>query len=520
MEEETHAEKPKAKAEYEDIEEDKSSIATKLVNLTEAQCELFTDQDGESYARLPIEGHHEVYRIESKEFGDWLKRTFYRTESTVPNDAALNSAIGTLDGIAKYDCEEKEVSLRIAQREDQIYLDLVDDQWRCVEITKHGWSVLNASPVTFHRTSTLRPLPEPKKPGDIDLLWKHINIAENDRLLLLSWLVECFRCDTDYPLLELTGEQGSGKSATHNFIRNLIDPNKVNLRSLPEKNQDLLVPAKHSLIASFENVSNLKDSMQDLLCILSTGGGFAVRTLYTSIDETAVELKRPVMINGISPVVSRPDLLDRSLLLDIPQLKERKTSKIMEEEFNDDRPYILGGLLELVSKVLDKLPSINVAPDKLSRMTGFAYSGEAVYQICGQEAGRFQMDYKQKRSKGVQRTLESSPTGMALISYAEEHPYGFEGTIKELLDVLEKYKSDGEKNWIKTAKGLGDMLRRLKPALRQSGIDVFINPDRKRDGFHVLITRIETEEEEVCEHREHCELGSETNYSKEEVEEF
>ena len=40
---------------------------------------------------------------------------------------------------------------------------------------------------------------------------------------------------------------------------------------------------------------------------------------------------------------------------------------------------------------------------------------------------------------------------MALISYVEELPYGFEGTIKELLDVLEKYKSDGDKNWIKTA---------------------------------------------------------------------
>mgnify|MGYP003331443046 CR=1 FL=1 len=85
MKEATHSEEPKAK----DESEDKSSIATKLVNLTETQCELFTDQDGESYARLPIEGHHEVYRIDSKEFGDWLKRTFYRTESTVPNDCLL-----------------------------------------------------------------------------------------------------------------------------------------------------------------------------------------------------------------------------------------------------------------------------------------------------------------------------------------------------------------------------------------------------------------------------------------------
>ena len=34
------------------------------------------------------------------------------------------------------------------------------------------------------------------------------------------------------------------------------------------------------------------------------------------------------------------------------------------------------------------------------------------------------------------------------------------------------------------------MLRRLKPALRQSGIDVQLDPDRKRDGFHVSITKI------------------------------
>ena len=115
------------------------------------------------------------------------------------------------------------------------------------------------------------------------------------------------------------------------------------------------------------------------------------------------------------------------------------------------------------------------------------------------------------------RTLESSPTAMGLIEYMEQHSGGCEGTIKQLLDNLEDYKSAKEVNWIKSAKGLGDMLRRLKPALRQSGIDVFTNPDKKRDGFHVLITRIETEEEEVCEHRE---LGSETNYSKEEVEEF
>ena len=43
-------------------------------------------------------------------------------------------------------------------------------------------------------------------------------------------------------------------------------------------------------------------------------------------------VERPVVINGISPAVSRPDLLDRSLVLEIRILKDRKN--IMEGEID------------------------------------------------------------------------------------------------------------------------------------------------------------------------------------------
>ena len=228
--------------------EDKSSIATKLVSLTQNTTELFTDLNGDSYVRIPFDDHREVYRLNSKNFAEWLNRTFYLKEKTVPNDTAMNSAIGTLSGFAKYDNEEKEVFLRIGQAGENIYLDLVDDKWRCIEINDKGWKLLSNPPVIFFRTETLREIAEPQTPGDINLLWNHVNIKEEDQLLLLSWLVECFRRNTPDPLLELTGEQGSGKSITHSFIRDLIDPNKVNLRTAPEKIENLFVPAMHSLI--------------------------------------------------------------------------------------------------------------------------------------------------------------------------------------------------------------------------------------------------------------------------------
>ena len=50
--------------------EEKSSIATKLVSLTQNITELFSDTNGDAYARIPFNDHHEVYRLNSKNFAE------------------------------------------------------------------------------------------------------------------------------------------------------------------------------------------------------------------------------------------------------------------------------------------------------------------------------------------------------------------------------------------------------------------------------------------------------------------
>jgi hypothetical protein len=53
---------------------------------------------------------------------------------------------------------------------------------------------------------------------------------------------------------------------------------------------------------------------------LAAGGGFATRVLYTNAEESVIDVKRPCIINGISAVGTRPDLIDRIIHLDLPEL--------------------------------------------------------------------------------------------------------------------------------------------------------------------------------------------------------
>jgi hypothetical protein len=54
-------------------------------------------------------------------------------------------------------------------------------------------------------------------------------------------------------------------------------------------------------------------------------------------------------------------------------------------------------------------------------------------------------------------------------------PSGFKGNLSMLLERLERHRPHGEA-WPKSAKGLGDALRRLAPALRMIGFECISLP--------------------------------------------
>jgi hypothetical protein len=62
--------------------------------------------------------------------------------------------------------------------------------------------------------------------------------------------------------------------------------------------------------------------LSDALCTLATEGAFSTRRLYTDAEEQLFRAQRPVVTNGITMVVTRPDLADRALFLTLGVIDE------------------------------------------------------------------------------------------------------------------------------------------------------------------------------------------------------
>jgi hypothetical protein len=465
--------------------EDDETLADRLVSMAKSQCDLVHDQDGEPFALFDNGGARNVLHLDSRAYGEWLSHSYYRSFDRAPSEAALRTALATLKGAAKFDGEEKSIHVRVAARDGAYWLDLCDESWRCVRIDSRGWQICTAgeSPL-FTRSSSMRALPVPERNGDITALWGVINIPEKIRPFVLVWLMECLRPDTPYAVLELVGEQGSAKSGAQSFLRSLIDPNQANLRAAPKAVDDVWIAARNAHMVSLENISHLSAAYQDALCVLATGGGQATRTLYTNTDETVLLLKKPIVINGISVIVTAQDLLDRSIHVDLPEIKERMTVSEVDSRFLAAHGKIVGALLDLFVRVLAELPKVIIPPSGLPRMADFAKLGEALLRISGGKSGDFLREYGEMRADGVSRTIDASPVGAAIVAFMEANN-GFDGTVQQLLGRLERHKPSGE-SWPRSAKGLADAIRRLAPGLRQIRINARLG-ERTKDGYRVTL---------------------------------
>ena len=99
-------------------------------------------------------------------------------------------------------------------------------------------------PVKFRRARGMLALPTPRTEGNVDVLRRFVNFADDDDWrLVAAWLATSLMPSGPYPVLNIHGEQGSARSALARCAKLLIDPNTASLRSRPREERDLVIAA-------------------------------------------------------------------------------------------------------------------------------------------------------------------------------------------------------------------------------------------------------------------------------------
>lgn len=446
--------------------------------------ELWRTADHRAFATVVTDGIVEHKQVRSDGFERWLRGRAYTNAGVAPSGQTMSDALAQLQAIAVCDGDTHEAPTRVAGDNSVIWVALAPG--RVARIDASGWRAFDAAEVRdaprFRWGPTMRSLPEPERGGVLRDLQQLINLPDEGWPAVATWLVNALRRATTYPILNLEGEQGSGKSLTARTLVSLIDPAAVPLRRPSRDERDLAIACRGRHVLALDNISRLSADLSDALCTIATGGGFASRKLHSDAEEVVLELLNPVLLNGISGVTARPDLLDRALgvlLRPIPDHLRRAQAEL-EQAIACARPRLLGALFGALSTAIRRLPETSARWKVLPRMADATLWALAAAPALGIAEEDLHFALFSARNDQAAGLVESDAVGVGLLAMKREEPWV--GSATELLRALRKrLGEDGREEGLpKRAAEVGKRVRRLAPELRRLGIDADANTKRIR----------------------------------------
>ncbi|MCX6822345.1 MAG: CHC2 zinc finger domain-containing protein, partial [Candidatus Aenigmarchaeota archaeon] len=278
----------------------------------------FIDELGEGWITTKCSNHYENISIHSPRFIGIMLKKYHDTYK----DGVSPEIIKQLGILLKEGSTEKRYLFnRFAWLDDRIWIDLGDPDWQVIEVTEDGWDIIQPDKPIFRKFSHQLPLPIPKEGGDIRKVFDYLSVKdEGNKALLLVWLCTCMLEHIPRPGIIFHGIQGSCKTSGAGFLRLLVDPSNVLHSSLSRDETQLSQFMDHHAVVSLDNISSLSKSVCDDLSRAITGAGHSKRALYTNNEDFIFKYKRVFILNGISIPTTAPDLLDRTLLIELSRL--------------------------------------------------------------------------------------------------------------------------------------------------------------------------------------------------------
>jgi hypothetical protein len=485
----------------------KESVGAKLFRaiLANPDVEVFHASRGKRpYLRLRHRGRWQTHSLDCTD-GVNLLRHILTAGGTTPSPQAFEQALVLLKGHARFEAPARDVFVRVARIGSTIYLDLGDDTFRAVEITRDRWSIIDDPPVNFVRSQRTQALPEPLGGGSIGDFRPFFPTGSDDDLRLhLTFLVDTFAAPDDVarPILVFDGPPGSAKTTMTRFAKELTDPQVGGLSALPNNERDLVIAARSNHVVALDNASTISLRMSDALSRLTAGGGIRTRKLYTDEEETVFDERRHVILNSIGDVAKQTDLRDRALFISTGRLTQRRDDEELAKAFETERGRLLGVLLDAAVAVLANEASMRLPQTAIPRMAGFAKRGVACAEVLGWSAEQFLKAYRSNidraaadyadddlvahvilsqlwrggrawlKARLADRRLSPQRIAEAMAPERWKEGVVWRGSATDLLDYLEEKIGPGitrKQAWPRDPRYFGRQLRMATDALRAAG---------------------------------------------------
>jgi len=496
--------------------------ATRLFHLlSDRDAKYFVDNQNEPYIEIEIDGTRKVYRVNDSKFKSYLKTLFYDTFEGIPNNTTINDTMGFVSARADMSNDEsREFFNRVASVGQNAY-EYQIEEGKAVQISETGWKIINNTSnfrTYTHQKSQILPL-EDASVDDVHVLFEYINVSCPDiQLLIIAWLVTCLVPKIPHPIIQIYGDKGSSKSTMSEFLKDLIDPSEVNSIGAPKDLKEFIQQISHHWLMVIDNISDIHSSLSDLICRTSTGGAYSKRKLYTDDEDVIFKLQRCLIINSINLVGMRPDLLDRSILIELEPIEPSKIETIakLQKNFRIAKGRILGALFHILSRAISVHHKINL--ESMPRMADFAEWGCAVAIVLGHTPDEFMRAYKNNIIKTYTETLENSPIARVVIEFMKDKE-NWSGTATELIEhlilcagnmrvdtLVNTFPSSNRTLWTK--------LKEVRSTLLDAGIKVSKDDSGRGSGRGRLIIIQKTEERQENEEETKSDSSGSTDNSK------
>jgi hypothetical protein len=388
--------------------------------------------------------------------------------------------------------------------EDRAVIDPGWDNWRCIEIRRDGWRIVQREPAgaLFLRSSTFQPMPEPvrSRPGGPlagAALQALFPTVRSDRLAVaLAAMAYSLVSGDDHVLFLLHGRSDAGKSTLARAIRSLLDPNSQPYDPMPAHDpvRNLIASGAHDRVLGLDNVSAIGRDVADMLCQRLDGyGGGRSRVLHTNADLAIIPSSGPVVVTCIAPLLGHADLADRAVVLDVGELgateRRKLASGAVQRQVDALLPELFGRLLDAAVLGLARWHEFGAVPGfRNGALAAFAQAAApALGETAGgmvamlAEAGRYQRVLASDAAAVASAILDMLASG----PQQEALPLGllWRGTAAGLLADLAKIPSirmDGD--FPRTGAALQVELTRLRAVLETAGLRVELHRKARAGG--------------------------------------